>query len=148
MTGFLLIDIDGVLNPFFENIWPEQKERLASEGWQHFREPGLPWYWLNPVHGEWLRSTGCTLVWATRWHDWANKLVSPVMCFGRLETIYFDPRREKTYSVTPWARGRRFAWLDDENEDRTDGEQLFIRVTDTEGLTCDQVTQAAQWLSS
>lgn len=36
MTGCLLIDIDGVLNPYFET-WEERKNQLTADGWQYFQ---------------------------------------------------------------------------------------------------------------
>lgn len=69
------------------------------------------------------------------------------MGFGQLEVVFFDPRREKTVSVTRWAKGRRFAWLDDEYPgDRSHGERLYVAVNPLEGLTREQVITAAEWL--
>jgi hypothetical protein len=79
----LLIDVDGVLNPYAARRTPEgfAEHRLAG-----FRVR------LNPAHGAALRELAASfeLVWATTWEEQANELIGPRLGLARLPVICFD----------------------------------------------------------
>jgi hypothetical protein len=101
----LLIDVDGVLNPWLAPECP----------------PGFGVYdffpgervLLSPGHGELLTSLASAyeLVWATAWEHRANKFISPVLSLPELPVIEFplDGRdeffRKLPRSSTPSATG-------------------------------------------
>ena len=85
MRPFLLIDVDFTLNPDFRATWDgSEGDSLRQAGWVvlgGFAMNGRP-VWLNRFHGLKLlhaaEATGARLAWATRWHDLANQVISPL----------------------------------------------------------------------
>ena len=73
-SPYLLLDVDGVLNPFAAEVCPEP-----------YREydffPGEEAVRLADVHGEWLRDLARTfdLVWATGWGHQADQFIAPTL---------------------------------------------------------------------
>ena len=120
----LLIDVDGVLNPFDM----EPADALAN-GFESYRitvADGRTFtVRLNKLHGRWLTSLAADfeLVWATTWAAEANTLIGPKIGLGPLPFI--APvrrglyRQEKTAPVRAYVRGRPFAWIDDSFERET-----------------------------
>ncbi|MGW5121274.1 hypothetical protein ACWEQ8_38440 [Streptomyces noursei] len=175
----LLVDVDGPLNPYAAKpqrrpagyqthrlLTPRweatQRRRLAEWGTPDARVKPLR-VWLNPEHGPALRSLPFDLVWATTWEDEANAYVAPVLGLPELPFIAWpSPRPEpeggvfwKTPAIVAWARGRAFAWVDDDitRADRAwvaehhDGPALLHRVDPRHGLTVDDFETLTAWAS-
>lgn len=127
---FLLLDVDGPLNPWQAN--PNRRpegyttHRLRPEGWKNPRKRPLR-VWLKPSHGEALLGLPFELVWCTTWKHEANTMIGPVLGLPELPVITFDPDWHlptrpdgtyfKTHDLVRWAAGRPFAWVDDEISD-------------------------------
>ena len=80
----LLVDVDGVLNPYAADTCPEGYcEFNFFEGEEPVR--------LADVHGKWLRELGevFNLVWATGWGDEAPRRISPVLGLPEFSVIVF-----------------------------------------------------------
>lgn len=118
MKPKLLLDIDGVLNPFaakpegrpegyetFRYVRTADGARLVPKGqrrqgkaleayWRSGGDSGMR-VWLNPAHGPMLVALSgmVDLVWATAWEGQANDLVGPVIGLPQLPVIAF-PRKE------------------------------------------------------
>ena len=111
LRPLLLLDVDGVLNPFPElpdgfveiDLFPEDEEpaRLAA------------------IHGDWLRelADAYDLAWATGWGEEANRLLCPFFGLPELPLVPlpsmpFEPRH-KVPAVAAFAAERPAAWVDD-----------------------------------
>jgi hypothetical protein len=115
---WLLIDVDGVLNPLVVREGFDVYE-LVPQGWNG---PQL-YVQLTPQHGEWLLELAhdFELAWATTWEDSANALIGPIVGLPELPVIHFGleaARRvwgicQKTPGVERWVGKHPFAWLDD-----------------------------------
>ncbi|MFI6107004.1 hypothetical protein [Streptomyces sp. NPDC051310] len=173
----LLVDVDGPLNPYAAKPHrrPEGYEthRLLTPRWEaaerrRLTEWGLPnrpvkplRVWLNPDHGPALTALPFDLVWATTWEEEANAFVAPLLGLPELPFIPWpSPRAEpgdgvfwKTPEIVAWAKGRAFAWVDDDitEADRTwvknhhDGPALLHRVDPRYGLAVDDFALLAAW---
>jgi hypothetical protein len=116
----LLIDVDGVLNPF------DMNRNAPAPGFElHYitvRDGRTFPVLLNRAHGEWLNalSEDFELVWATTWADQANEAIGPRIGLPTLPVV--EPVRRGLYRVEKFGpvreivRGRPFAWLDDSFE--------------------------------
>jgi hypothetical protein len=115
---WLLIDVDGVLNPLVVADGFEIHE-LTPLGWTR---PPLQ-VQLTPRHGEWINAMTDVfdLAWATTWEESANLMIGPIVGIPELPVVPFDfdmARRVwgicmKTPDVAEWVGDRPFAWLDD-----------------------------------
>ncbi|MFF6998848.1 hypothetical protein ACFY93_28370 [Streptomyces sp. NPDC008313] len=128
MTGPLLyLDVDGPLNPYAAQ--PERR----PEGYTTIRvalRPGTPLrVWLHPEHGRALLALGYELCWASTWMDAANRWIAPVIGLPELPYVDFtgalfterpDGVHWKTAAIVEHARGRPFAWVDDEQSPADD----------------------------
>ena len=149
MRPVLLVDVDGPLNPYAAK--PHQRpegyrtHRLMTPRWEaaerwRLRAWGLPnkhvkplRVWLNPDHGRALAALPVDLVWATTWEREANDYIAPLLGLPSLPFIAWpDPRPEpedgvfwKTPEIVAWAKGRPFAWIDDEI---TAADQAWVRT--------------------
>jgi hypothetical protein len=158
----LFLDVDGTLIPF--RARPAGRALAFNDvpGWAE--APGNPLMdRLDPADGRRLRALGCQLVWATTWMADANEFVAPRLGLPQLPVVDFpdDDGTEnglhwKTRSLTQWADGRSFVWLDDEIAD-TDrrwvqthhrGTALLYRVDPFDGLTDADFTLIGQWLAA
>jgi hypothetical protein len=150
----LLVDVDGVLNPWLAEDCP----------------PGFGEYdffpgervLLSPGHGELLLSLAQAyeLVWATAWEHRANRLICPVLALPELPVIEFplsgrDLYFRKLPSVIEAVGDRPCAWIDDEH--RPDHHTwaasrgvptLIVDIDPAEGLTSDVVAQLADWAAA
>ncbi len=116
---WLLIDVDGVLNPL-----------VVCDGFEIYEMAPIGWtgpmlnVQLSERHGEWIR--GLTdifdLVWATTWEDSANLMISPKVGLPNdLPVIPFrEPRLRyewgisfKSPAVAHYVGSHPFVWLDD-----------------------------------
>lgn len=116
---YLLLDVDGVLNPFAAAVMPDGYR-------EHRYLPGLFWgpdglrVWLHPGHGTLVSSVaarcGLMPVWATTWEQEANAWVAPRIGLPTpLEVIRFGGAGAygKRPVVAAWAGERPLAWVDD-----------------------------------
>lgn len=123
---FLLLDVDGPLNPYAAkpNRRPTGYEthRMRPSGWRPHEARRPLRVWLNPDHGVALAALPYTLVWATTWGEEANEWISPhvglpdLPCvpWSELHARRADGTYFKTHDVVRWAQGHPFAWVDDE----------------------------------
>jgi hypothetical protein len=107
----LLLDVDGVLNPY-----PECPEGYTEHFF--FPEDDEP-VRLAAAHGDWLRelSNAFTLVWASAWGENANVVLCahfglPTLPVITLPEAPFDPS-EKVPPIDAFAGDRSTAWVDD-----------------------------------
>ncbi|MFF1446682.1 hypothetical protein ACFVYF_00720 [Streptomyces sp. NPDC058274] len=126
----LFLDVDGPLNPYAAQ--PERR----PEGYTTMRvalKPGRPLrVWLHPDHGRMLLGLGFDLCWATTWMDAANRWIAPVIGLPELPYVDFtgglfaerpDGVHWKTEAIVAYARGRPFAWVDDE---QTPADETYV----------------------
>lgn len=147
----VFLDVDGTLIPF--------RARSTSCAGDPSGNPLLDR--LDPADGRRLLALGCQLVWATTWMADANDLVAPRLGLPSLPVVEFpddEPERGlhwKTATLTRWAAGRPFVWLDDEITDtdrrwvRTHhpGRALPHRVDPLAGLTETDFASIHRWLA-
>lgn len=162
----LFLDVDGVLNPDSRSSGHRppgyETHRMRPSGFDHPRQKPLR-VWLNPAHGEWLKSLPVELVWATTWEDEANEWIGPHLGLPNLPVVHFTRKLQprvnlvyfKTADLVAYAAGHPFAWLDDEIM-RADGDyvtrhhhgaSLLVQVSPFVGLTEDHVQHLRVWLA-
>ncbi|MFE3944473.1 HAD domain-containing protein [Streptomyces sp. NPDC059118] len=109
----LLLDVDGVLNPFAAHSCPEGYREYA------FFPGEEPPVRLCDAHGHWLAALGrdFELVWATGWEDQANTFIAPVLNLPILPIVRFPPvpfdPAEKVPAIDAFVGERPAAWVDD-----------------------------------
>lgn len=147
----LLIDVDGVLNPWEAASCPAGFTELNLF-------PGEA-VWLSPAHGDLLKSLAppFELVWATAWEHRANQFVAPVLHLPQLPVIEFplggrDVYFRKLPAVIEATGTRPAAWIDDvHHPDHHDwaasrgAPTLIIDVDPAVGLTTAHAAQLADW---
>jgi hypothetical protein len=111
----LLIDVDGVLNPFVP------AGAALPEGYAAYHLGGQRVV-LSVQHGIWLHELAkhFDLAWVTTWEAEANALVGPIM--GAPHDLPFIEFRERSVDGWTWklpavrrfAEDRPMAWLDDD----------------------------------
>ncbi len=136
---YLLIDIDGVLNPLNRGTKPAGFKRYELAGYD---------VWLNQRHGDWLKALGTwfDLVWATTWEHEARLIATVLSLPLDMPVIEFDRDSEdstwKLSDVRSFVGKRPLAWIDDDlwkdafewAEGRI-APTLLIRVAPHRGLT-------------
>ncbi|MEO3974893.1 HAD domain-containing protein [Streptomyces sp. CAU 1734] len=151
----LLLDVDGVLNPFAAAGCPDgYREHAFFPG----EEPAVR---LCDAHGPWLAELGreFELVWATAWEDEANTFITPVLGLPvlpvvRFPPVPFDPAR-KVPAVDAFAGDRPAAWVDDAHtpegvawaRSRT-APTLLVPTDPARGLTRKAVDDLLLWRAS
>ncbi|MFL1381320.1 HAD domain-containing protein [Nocardiopsis protaetiae] len=164
---YLLLDVDGVLNPFpgpSGSLPPRHRpHRVTYRG-----EPGIP-LWLRPEHGTWitaLRSMGLVHpVWATSWEADADRAIGPRLGLAPMDHIDFGPDHPRTRhpngylwkrdTVAIWAERRPLAWIDDDftpldhtwAKDRADSgaPTLLIQPDPYQGLQREHIDAVRTW---
>lgn len=157
----LFLDVDGTILPL-RNSKPFDPDQ-DWEAWQHGTNLHLANIDLD--HGPRLRALDCDLMWATAWMHDANEVISPLLGLPDLpvvelpewETDYTDDGLHwKTRMLVDVARGRPFAWVDDE---LTETDQAWVaenypaatllrKVDPMSGLTTEDLTAVEEWLDS
>ncbi len=164
--GWLVIDVDGVLNPYSDRSRPVgyNKHRLTPRG-------GLTYtVWLCPGHGRLLldlaEATGWGLVWATTWEHDANRLIGPRVGLPELPVIEFGGhpgtlRGWKFPAVQDYAGQAPLVWFDDDfrkpywdwvhalsefRAARGDTPTLLHHVDPDVGLTGQDITTVRDWI--
>ncbi|WP_066370071.1 HAD domain-containing protein [Herbidospora mongoliensis] len=158
----ILVDVDGVLNPF----------RRPGTAWQSHTctAAGVAFaLWLNPDHGPRLlalaRETGADLVWATTWEHDANAGIGPIIGLPELPVIEVHKGRGledpgccwKIPSVAEYVNRRPFVWFDDglgridrlwlEAHPNVDRFRL-LHIGGNRGIRDAHFRQARDWLTS
>ncbi|MFJ2740616.1 hypothetical protein ACIO3O_13205 [Streptomyces sp. NPDC087440] len=176
----LLVDVDGPLNPYAAKAQRRPEgygtHRMLTPRWEAIQRRGtaaweIPYkplkplrVWLNPDHGPALRALPFDLVWATTWEEEANDYIGPVLGLPELPWIAWRPDGRprggpgggvfwKTPEIVEWARGRAFAWIDDEITDadrawvgeRHGGPALLHRIDPRKGLVEADFRTLAAW---
>ncbi|MEV7157255.1 hypothetical protein AB0N77_21950 [Streptomyces misionensis] len=167
----LLLDVDGVLNPFAAppGRMPQgfRQHLMRPRAWiaqhPHLLETDvedLP-VWLNADHGAELLDLPYDLVWATTWEDDSNRFIGPVIGLPALPVITWsaphayppDGTYFKTADIVRYAAGRPFAWVDDQlgPADRDyvarhhPGPALLYDTDPETGLGLDDFEALARW---
>jgi hypothetical protein len=147
----VLVDVDGVLNPFAAPACPPGYT-------EHDFFPGEEPVRMCPAHGSWLQelATRFQLVWATAWGEHANRLLAPLLQLPVLPVIAFPPvpfhPRDKLPPIIRYAGRRPLAWIDDALPPEAHAwaasrrtPTLLISVDPAEGLTRPVIDRALQW---
>jgi hypothetical protein len=150
----LLLDIDGVLNPFAAAGCPDgYDEHVVFAGEEPVR--------VNTGHGDWLRELASrfSLVWATAWEEEANRRLAPLLGLPRLPVIPLPPvpfpPGAKLPAVVEYVGRQPLAWLDDvvTTQMRTwattrEVPTLLIEADPAVGLTREVVDRCLAWAPS
>ena len=145
----LLLDIDGVLNPF----------AACPTGYaEYFLFPDDEPVRLARMHSAWLHelSEPFEIVWASGWGDQANQLLGPILNLPDYGSVPFPPvpfePEEKLPAIQSFVQDRAVAWVDDvllprawawstERRDPT----LLIAVDPAVGLEREHVDRLLRW---
>ncbi len=108
----VLLDLDGVLNPFAAPACPAgHEEQVLFEGEEPVR--------FCRAHADWIRelATVGTLMWATGWGESANERYLPLLGLEPLPVVRFPPvpfePELKVPALDAVAGNRPAAWIDD-----------------------------------
>ncbi len=181
------IDIDGVLNPRLSAASaPEgyvEHSVALTPGAVHLpflkgggREHLSGSIWLNPSHGQWIRTLlhhGIDVCWATSWEHYANDVIAPLLEIPSLPLAieysvdvhngWYTHRLAdsswnwKVQALTNRYRYRPLVWIDDEatplNRPKRVGRAasriapaLTIRCNGGFGLTTHEMSKTTDWL--
>lgn len=147
----LLLDVDGVLNPFAAPACPP--------GYQEYEFfPGEEPIRLSAAHRIWLQELAARfqIVWATGWGANANRLLAPFLQLPQLPVIGLPPApfapRDKVPAVAAFAGDSPLAWIDDALAPEAHAwaserhaPTLLIDIDPAEGLTRPTVEQCLRW---
>jgi hypothetical protein len=151
VTPVLLLDLDGVLNPFAAPVCPDgYRERVFFDG----EEPGR----YCPEHGGWIRELAAAgeLWWATGWGEHANELYLPLLGVDPLPVVRFPPvpfePELKVPAVAAVVGDRPAAWIDDNHTPRgrrwaaeRSAPTLLVSVDPAIGLVRADVDRVITW---
>lgn len=147
----LLLDVDGVLNPF-------DAVRCPSGFAEHDLFPDEEPVRVNPGHGAWITELGDVydVAWATFWNENANRLLVPVLGIAPLPILTMPSApchpSAKVPLIAEFCRDRPAVWIDDAQTpealtwsgNRTEP-TLLIPIDPAVGLTRHSVDQALAW---
>jgi hypothetical protein len=147
----LLLDLDGVLNPFAASSCPDgylEHEFFPGEGAERY----------CPDHAAWITELAAAgdLHWATAWGEEANTLFAVKLGIAALPVVPFPPLpfppEGKVPAVAALVGDRPVAWIDDNHTDagrRWAGERaaptLLVPVDSAIGWTRDDVDRVLAW---
>ncbi|TWD73357.1 hypothetical protein FB561_7246 [Kribbella amoyensis] len=158
MRPYLLLDVDGPLNPDRATTPPPGYEA------HHLREGDKTWdVLMNPGHGELITALAEVYdpIWATGWEHGANRLLAPRIGLPEFPVITWPEGAIgagsgslcwKTRHVAQWV-DRPFAWIDDEISD-ADTAYLeaqgvpahYLHLVDSAiGLTAEDCATVREW---
>jgi len=150
----LLLDVDGVLNPYAALTCPAGFAEYAFF-------PGEEPVRLAEEHASWLADLGgrFELSWATGWGANANRLLSPFLGLAELPFVEFPPApfrpEEKVPAIAAFAAGRPAVWIDDMLTpeayawaDERPEPTLLIAADPAEGLRRSMVDEALSWAAT
>jgi HAD domain in Swiss Army Knife RNA repair proteins len=166
MRPWILVDVDGVLNPDIRHDLAAQQPPFCDchSDWvkRTGRPNGHPFpLLLNPGHGEMLLSlaaaTGGELAWGSTWEHHANEWIGPEIGLPALPVGITHSRSDrskymKAHNLVPWTGGRPFVWFDDDSTELAEAARLAtqpclcIEVDDRTGLTGKHIATAKKWL--
>jgi hypothetical protein len=151
MRPLLMLDADGVLNPF--------GGPCPAGFTEHDLFPGEEPVRVNPVHGTWITELAkfFDITWATGWNEEVNLTLVPLLGIAAtfpvlvMPTVPFHPSG-KVPLIAEFAQRRPVAWIDDAHAaearqwSATRAEPtLLIPVSPAAGLTRAAVDQALTW---
>lgn len=155
-TALLLLDIDGVLNPFAAQSIPDG---YIAHHLFDGEDPVL----VNTHHGDWVRelATAFDVVWVSAWGQDANHLLAPLLELPPLPMVPMPtapfPATGKVPAVAAFAGNRPVVWIDDalalaavaasarEWAARRRAATLLISIDPAVGWSRDHVDQALRW---
>jgi hypothetical protein len=143
----LLLDVDGVLNPFAATSCPDG---FTEENIRGFQVRLSPWHqrWLHELHQQF------EVVWATAWEAHANHEIAPRLGLPEWPHITFNRgSRAQTWKlpdVVAYVGHRPTVWIDDDlNADAYQwaaaGCRMLVRTEPDVGLTRAHVDQIRHW---
>ena len=112
----MLLDLDGVLNPFGASTCPDGYV-------EHEFHPGEGPDRYCPAHGAWIAELAAVgdVRWASSWGDDANTLLAPLLGIEPLPVVRFPPLalrpEDKIPAIVEAAGDRPTAWIDDNHTD-------------------------------
>jgi hypothetical protein len=157
---FVLVDVDGVLNPYGPAVVGYRRQWVLLHGLPHRMS-------LNPGHGSMLSeladATGSELVWATYWRARANRWIAPRVGLPSLRFVNIPTRARlwsppglalwKARHVAAWVGKSTFVWFEDDPEvvrclarEPNLGNHLLITVDPATGLTERHIMEARAFL--
>jgi hypothetical protein len=147
----LLLDLDGVLNPFAAPVCPDgylEREFFPGEGPERY----------CAGHGAWIRELAGVgeLWWATTWGEDANRLFLPELGVDPLPVVTFPPvpfpPERKVPAIAAVAGDRPAAWIDDNHTDagrrwaaERSAPTLLVSVDPAIGWTRADVDRVVAW---
>jgi hypothetical protein len=154
LRPLLLLDVDGVLNPFGGDGCP-------AGFTEHDLFPGEEPVRINPDHGAWITelSRVFEVTWATGWNEEANRILAPLLGLSALPVLTMAPAPfqpgAKVPLIAAFSRRRPVAWIDDVHTTEAHAwsssrraPTLLISVAPAIGLTRPSVDQALTWAKS
>lgn len=148
----VLLDLDGVLNPFAAPACPDgHQERVLFEGEEPVR--------FCPGHADWIRELAAAgdLWWATGWGENANEIYLPLLGVGPLPVVRFPPvpfePELKVPAVDAAIGTRPAAWIDDNHTAagrrwaaERDAPTLLVSIDPAIGWTREDVDRVLDWV--
>ena len=132
VKALLLLDVDGVLNPFAATRRWLNKSDYRRRSLTLTASGNTYPVWLDKAHGPLLldlaETAGLELAWCTTWEHLANQEIGPRLGLPTLPVVEFgiNGERWKFRPVLEYAGGRPLAWLDDDFTMQHDHRDWFL----------------------